>query len=123
MLDPDYNYKDRRIADAQEEAQVAALARVSCEEVYDDTYIDEPQYGMDPEYDSPPSHLSITMTSESGTCSQDFGDLSPEEVDMLNRALGLTSRLMAITLPEAVKVLDLAHRAVDEMALDDDLPF
>lgn len=104
MLDPDNNYKDHRLQEA-EEALVRDLSRQSCEEFYA-----EPQYGMDPEYDTP-----------------DFGDLSPDDVAMLNRALNLTSKVMALDNDAAMRALDIAHEAVDAEARAagflDDLPF
>jgi hypothetical protein len=75
-------------------------ARISCEEYYNET-----AYGMDPSYDP-----------------MNFGDLEPDEVAMLNRALNLTSKLMIVTVPEANTVLDSAHERVDELILDE-IPF
>ncbi len=102
MMCPDLAHEARKIADAEEsramDAEVADLARVTCEEYYTET-----QYGMDPEYDSP-----------------DFGDLSPEDVSMLNSALSLTSKLMALPTKDAESVLETAHATVDSL---DDIPF
>ena len=100
MICPDLAHEQKRIDD-HEERIVRGLAQVEVEEYYNET-----QYGMDPEYDTP-----------------EFGDLSDEEVAMLNRALNLTNKLMLLTVPEATVVLNSAHDSADEFLLSDDIPF